>query len=166
MGTSCTFLGNDYGLSKPQHIKEYIEEQIVKLITLKQTDTFYVGEKGAYEKDAYDTVLQIQPKFPHIKIILVIATEKELNTFEENPTERKVYRRAFDGFEYPLKAELGYKRWCIVHRNNWMIEHSDYIISYNKRKGRAFSFCKKAQNKGKTIIELTEIYTFDEETKS
>ena len=38
MGTSCTFLGNDYGLSKPQHIKEYIEEQIVKLITLKQTD--------------------------------------------------------------------------------------------------------------------------------
>ncbi len=49
---------------------------------------------------------------------------------------------------------MGYKRWCIVHRNRYIIQNTDFIIAYNEYKGRAYKFCKQAKNKGLTIIEL------------
>ncbi|MBO6289262.1 MAG: hypothetical protein J6N45_02935 [Alphaproteobacteria bacterium] len=49
---------------------------------------------------------------------------------------------------------MGYKRWCIVHRNRYIIQNTDFIIAYNEYKGRAYELCKQAKNKGLTIIEL------------
>lgn len=64
--------------------------------------------------------------------------------------------RYFDSFIYPDQAAIGYKRWCIVHRNNWIIENTDFIIAYNRFEGRAFEVCKRAKNKGVQIIELAD----------
>lgn len=62
----------------------------------------------------------------------------------------------FDSFIYPDRAAIGYKRLCIVHRNNWIIENTNFIIAYNQLEGRAFEVCKRAKNKGVTVIELAE----------
>ena len=101
-------------------------------------------EKGAYEREAYYAVLQIKQDNPSIRIILVASSMKEVNDGE----------RYFDSFIYPDKAAIGYKRWCIVHRNNWIIGNTDFIISYNQLEGRAFEVCKRAKNKGVQVIEL------------
>lgn len=145
MSKSCTFFGNDYQWSRSD-IVEKIKEQALRLIEEEGVDTFYVGSKGAYERDAYNTVLLIKQENPSIKIVFVASSMKEVNEGE----------RYFDSFIYPDRAAIGYKRWCIVHRNNWIIENTDFIIAYNRFEGRAFEVCKRARNKGIQIIELAE----------
>lgn len=146
MGKSCAFLGNDYKWSRSDII-EKIKKQALRLIDEEGVDTFLVGVKGAYERDAYNAVLRIKQDNPSIKIVFVASSMKEVNDEE----------RYFDSFVYPDRAAIGYKRWCIVHRNNWIIENTDFIIAYNRFEGRAFEVCKRAKNKGVQVIELADM---------
>ena len=146
MSKSCAFFGNDYKWRRDDII-EKVKEQALQLIAEEEVDTFYVGSKGAYERDAYNAVLQIKQNNPGIRIVFVASSMKEVNEGS----------RYFDSFIYPDRAAIGYKRWCIVHRNNWIIENTDFIIAYNRFEGRAFEVCKRAKNKGVKVIELAEI---------
>ena len=61
MSKSCAFFGNDYKWRRDDII-EKVKEQALLLIAEEGVDTFYVGSKGAYERDAYNAVLQIKTK--------------------------------------------------------------------------------------------------------
>ena len=93
---------------------------------------------------SHKVISQVRNDFPNIKIMLVIAYVKDL--------EKCSYY--YNDFYYPALSELGYKRWSISYRNEWIIDQSDFIIGYNRYEGRAYKYCKKAKNKGKCIIEL------------
>lgn len=148
MTKSCAFFGNDYQWSRSTVVAQ-LKEVIVRLIEERGVDTFYVGQKWAYENDAYNAVLQIQKDKPDIKIILVVSNMREVNEG----------CRKYDDFVLPDKSAVGCKRWCIVHRNNWIVENTDFIVAYNQYQGRAFEVCKRAKNKGVTVIELANMPT-------
>ncbi len=175
MDKVCAFLGNDYEhLATPKLIKERVKKEILKVIQAEDVDTFLVGEKGQYEKDAYDAVLEVREEHPELsfEILLVIAYMSELHPHHKKTKDIIEYeddgrntfgyeRRAFDDYLYPPKAEFGYKRWGIVHRNNYIVDNANIIIAFNATQGRAFNFCQKARRKGVKIIELAEIYKDD-----
>ena len=59
---------------------------------------------------------------------------------------------------YPEGIEATPKRFAISFRNKWMIEQSDYVISYITHSfGGAAQFVERARKKGKTIINLSEL---------
>ncbi len=145
MSKSCAFFGNDYKWSRSD-IVDQVKEQALRLVAEENVDTFYVGCIGAYENDAYNAVLGVWKENPTVRIILVVSNMREANDGT----------RYCDEIVLPDKAAIGYKRWCIVHRNNWIIENTDFIIAYNQLEGRAFEVCKRAKNKGVTVIELAE----------
>jgi hypothetical protein len=146
MSESCAFFGNDYGICSPKDIENKIATAIRTLITKENVSLFYVGQKGSFELDAYKTVLKLQQtEFPDIKIILVVADMHEIH----NNT------LPFDDFIYPEEAEFCHKRWCIVKRNSWIMQHCNFIICYNEYQGRAFKLCHYAQNHGVKIIDLS-----------
>ncbi len=123
---------------------EKIKLTAIDLIKNKGVDTFLVGNKGKFETLSHKMMEQIQCDFPNIKIMLVIAYAQDLEKCSYN----------FDDFYYPKKSELGYKRWSIAKRNDWIIDQTDYVIAYNEYQGRAYNYCKKAKRKGKIIIGL------------
>ena len=139
----CAFLGNAT-IWNTKEISDRIRQAVVDLITHKQVDTFLVGTKGEFETLSHKIMEQIQCDYPDIKIMLVIAYVQDL--------ERCPYN--FDDFYYPPKSELGYKRWGIAKRNEWIIEQTDYIIACNQYQGRAYNYCEKAKRKGKKVIEI------------
>lgn len=145
MSKSCAFFGNDYRWSRSD-IVDQVKKQALRLIEEEEVDTFYVGCIGAYESDAYRAVLSIWEENPSIRIILVVSNMGEANEGSRYCNEVVL----------PDKAAIGYKRWCIVQRNNWIIENADFIIAYNRYEGRAFEVCKRAKNKGVNVIELTK----------
>ena len=55
----------------PEGLKERIKAEIINLIKNEDVTEFLVGELGGYEKDAYDTVLEVQKDYPNIRIILL-----------------------------------------------------------------------------------------------
>jgi len=140
---------------KPE-LKEKIKAQIINLIENENVDTFLVGEIGGYEEDAYDTVLEVFKSYPDIHITLVVSKTSELHDIGIDGSGIIHQRRFCHDWIYPDKSAVGYKRWCIVHRNRFIIENTDFIIAYNEYKGRAYEFCKQAKNKGITVIELAK----------
>ena len=157
MGNDYDFVSGRRRLRRPKpELKLKIQEQIINLIENKDVDTFLVGEIGGFEEDAYDSVLKVFESYPNIHITLVVSKISELHEIGGDFSNYVVKRRFCHDWIYPDKCAVGYKRWCIVHRNRYIIENTDFIIAYNKYKGRAYDFCKQAKNKGVTIIELAE----------
>lgn len=169
MTKTCAFFGNDYDFHRgrrterrpKQKVKDCLKEQIINLIENKGIDTFFVGEIGGFENDAYDTVLEVQEQYPNIKIVLVISKITELHPVEEDDSNYVYHKRPCDEWVYPDKSATGYRRLTIVYRNRWIVENTDYIIGYNRFQGRAYEFIKQAKRKGVEIIELTDLYDFD-----
>lgn len=145
MTNTCAFLGNAT-IFNVKETADKVKKAVVDLITQKQVDTFLVGTKGEFEILSHKMMEQIQCEYPDIKIMLVIAYVKDL--------ERCPYN--FDDFYYPMKSEMGHKRWSIAKRNEWIIEQSDFIIACNQYQGRAYNYCERAKRNGKVIIELGE----------
>lgn len=162
LGKTCAFLGNNYdkvldvkvGHRTPQGLKEQICKEIINLIENEKVDTFLVGERGGYEIDAYDVVLAVRREYRHIKVYLVISAVTDLNEMGGIYYKQGNKRRDFDDFILPPKCESGYKKLCIVYRNRFIIENTDFIIAYNKYEGRAKEFCKAAEIKGVKVVEL------------
>lgn len=144
MSKTCAFFGNADIIGDVREVAEKIRQTAIDLITNKQVDTFLVGIKGKFETLSHRIMEQIKCDYPQIKIMLVIAYERDL--------EKVAYK--FDDIYYPPLAELGYRGWSIAKRNDWIIEQTDYVIAYNEYQGRAYNYCKKAKRKGKTIIGL------------
>ena len=164
MGKTCAFLGNNYdkfldielGHRTPAGLKARIREEVINLIENEDVDTFLVGEIGGYEVDAYDVVLDVQKEYPHIRIYLVISKMTDLHEMGVCDAAYVVERRGFDDFILPPKCEFGYKKLCIVYRNRYIIENTNFIIAYNNHEGKAYEFCKAAKGKGVKVIELAE----------
>lgn len=84
-------------------------KEVINLIENEDVDTFLVGEKGGYEIDAYDVVLDVQKEYPHIRIYLVISQMTDLHEMGVRDGAQVIERRGFDDFILPPKCELGYK---------------------------------------------------------
>ncbi len=87
MGKICAFLENNYdfmhGRKRERRarvwLREKVKEQIINLIENEDVTTFFVGEIGGFEEDAYDAVLEAKELYPHIHIALVISKIMELH---------------------------------------------------------------------------------------
>lgn len=162
MGKTCAFLGNDYDKvlniksehRTPPNLRKLIRREVINLIENEDVDTFLVGEIGGYEKDAYDVVLSVQEEYPKVHVYLVISQMNDLQKAGDIYRQNLAEHRGFDDFILPIKCEFGYKKLCIVYRNRYIIENTDFIIAYNKYEGKAYEFCKTAQSRGVKVIEL------------
>ena len=56
---------------------------------------------------------------------------------------------------YPEGLERVPKKYAIVYRNKWMIEQSNFVVTYVKYEtGGAANFKKIAERKGKVVINI------------
>ena len=145
MQKTCTFLGNS-DIRETDALNSKIRQAITDLITNKGVNTFYVGIKGQFETLCHRIVSDIKQTYPDIQVILIIAYVKDLEKC----------RYPFDDFYFPVLCEFGYKGWSIAKRNEWLINETDYIISYNRYQGRAYNYCQKARRKKKEVMEISD----------
>ena len=67
----------------------------------------------------------------------------------------KVGDTDFSNTIYPEGIEKAPLKYAIIKRNKWMIDNSDFVITYVKRVvGGAAQFKELAQKKKKIIIEI------------
>ena len=63
---------------------------------------------------------------------------------------------------YPLGIEVVPPRFAISFRNKWMLQKSDYVVTYIKRpQGGAAQFHELALKKNKKVIYLPDIMSDD-----
>ena len=103
--------------------------------------TFYLGGYGDFDMLASAVVREMKVKYPTIESVLVLPyLNKSVNT------------ALYDATVYP-PLENTPKRYCILKRNQWMVEHSDIVVSYITHDwGGAAKTYEHALKKGKSIL--------------
>lgn len=138
----CTFFGHS---DCPEHIRSELKSTIEGLIVDHSVNVFYVGNHGAFDRMVRGVLTELKRKYPQIVYSVVLAY------FPGKGGANDIYADTIlaDGVENVPQ------RFAIAYRNRWMIEKSDYVISYVKRSfGGAAQFAALAERKGKQCINL------------
>lgn len=135
---NCTFFGHKDCHS---NIMPKLKSAVETLIQNNDVNHFYIGNHGNFDKIALNTIIELKRKYPHITYEIVLAYIPSKNP--DCPTI------------YPEGIESTPKRFAICFRNQWMINHSDYIISHITHTfGGAYQFTEIAKRQRKNIINL------------
>lgn len=136
----CTFFGHR---DSPSSIRGVLSAEIERLINEKDVNTFYVGTQGNFDRMAYSVLAELRKRYQHIKVYRVLAYMPKPG--ETNTADTIV----------PEGIENTHPRYAIVSRNNWMIDHSDYVIAYIRHTfGGAYQAVERAKKKGKILIQI------------
>lgn len=137
--SACTFFGHrDCTYEKYTNI--YLA--IKTLLLEKDVRCFYVGTQGNFDYLVFQALCELKNEFPDIQVHRVLAYM---------PRTQKLHPCTI----LPEGIELVHPRYAIPWHNQWMIERSDYVISYvTHNYGGAARFVDEAKRKGKTVINL------------
>ena len=113
----------------------------------KDITIFYVGNNGLYDSMVISVLNELKENYKQISFFVDLAylpKEKE---------EVQLYETI-----YPAGIELVPPKFAISYRNKWMVENSDYVVTYIKRpQGGAAQFYELALRKNKKVINLPDI---------
>ncbi len=139
---TCCFLGHR---NCTEEIFKTLLYKIEELIIKENVKCFYVGTQGAFDSLVFDALCLLEAKYD-IKTVVVLA-------YLNNEIAKKYLNSAKTIFPEELtKIPL---RFAIRRRNSYMIEKSDYIISYiNTPISNVFSSVEEAVKKKKHIINI------------
>lgn len=144
---SCTFIGHK---DTPQEIEPILKSTLTDLIENKNVTTFYLGNHGRFDSMVRRTLKSLKNHYSNIDYSVVLAYL---------PGKKDEY--GFDDFSdtiYPEGLELVPPKFAISKRNKWMIEQSDYVVTYVKHHyGNSAQFEEFAEKKGKVLIKLALI---------
>ena len=141
---TCFFIGNRY---TPGSIKEQLAEAVEKHITEYGVNVFTVGNYGAFDRLVKSVLTEAKER--HTDIELYLLAPYAFTQKIEIPEE-------FDGSLYPEGMEKVPKPYAIVQANRYMIQNSDYLISYCHDVGNTRNFVEYAQRREKKgLIKVT-----------
>ncbi len=139
---SCCFIGHR---NCPTEIRASLLAVMEQLIIAQNVDCFYVGTQGRFDRMAYDALCQLE-KEHRIQWYVVLAYL--------NRTADDVY---YDSNKtiYPDELTKTPLRFAIRRRNSFMIERSDFMITYlDTPYTNTYRNVEEAIRKKKKVINL------------
>ena len=135
---TCTFFGHrDCSLD----IVPILREKIIDLIENYGVLRFYVGNNGSFDKIVQSVLKEICSENKHVEFFVVL---------EKLPRGEEITNSIF-----PEKLALVHPKFAIDRRNHWMMEKSNFAITYVVRSfGGASKFQKLCKSRGLTVIEI------------
>ncbi len=137
---TVTFFGHG---DTPDSIRDTLRIILIDLITNHGANTFYVGSNGNFDKIAKNALSDLGSVYPITYAVVLEYMPTKSNSGDPSPTI------------YPEGLEAVPPRFAICKRNEWMINHSDIVITYvNRNFGGAAKYAKYAKIKKKNVINL------------
>lgn len=141
---ACTFFGHR---DCPSSIRPRLQETLVDLIKNHAVDMFYVGRQGAFDAMVRSVLKELILEYPHIRYAVVL----ERIPGKRNDSDPRDYSDTM----LPEGIENVPPRFAIPWRNKWMLERSDYVVTYIMRSwGGAAQFAEKAKCQKKRVINI------------
>lgn len=142
----CTFFGHH---DCPNSIRPKLQEAISNLIENYGVDMFYVGNQGQFDSLVRSVLRERKTAYPNIEYAVVLAyMPQKRDTFDDWD---------FSDTMLPDGIESVPKRFAIHWRNKWMLQQSDYVVTYVTHSwGGAATFAEMAERQKKTVINLAK----------
>lgn len=140
----------------PQDHYETLKTQLTNLLeNLINQDYCFFGCGGALGFDtlAALTVLKLQEKYPHIKLILVLPCHDQFKGWLEKDV--MIFKDTLKRANKVVYVEKNYTPECMFKRNRHLIDNSSLCISYlTKKTGGTAYTVNYAKENGVTVINL------------
>ena len=144
---ACPFFGQR---DCPETIKPKIRTAIIDLIENHGVTMFYVGNQGNFDRMVRSVLKEVTTAYPKVGYAVVLAYMP--------PTKVANLSEDFSDTMLPEGIEKVPKRYAILWRNKWMIEHADYVVTYVTRScGGSAKFQGIAIKMDKRIYDLTTL---------
>ncbi|MBR2900867.1 MAG: hypothetical protein IKC39_01340 [Clostridia bacterium] len=141
---SCTFFGHR---DCPDNIEKKLWDTIEWLIKHEGVTWFYVGDSGNFDRLVLKVLKGLENYLYDIDICVMLAYF---------PTEQSVIEDNYTLL--PEGIEEVPKRFAIDYRNKYMLDRSEYVITYVVADfGGAAKYAKRAKRQKKTVINIAEI---------
>ena len=141
---TCTFFGHRY---VPQKIEPTLRSTLIDLIENQGVNLFYVGNHGEFDAMVRRVLREFSAKYPiRYSVVLAYMPEKH-NEFDSTDYSDTIL---------PEGIETAPKRFAITYRNKWMIDQSDFVVTYvvHDAASGAAQFKRLAERRGKSVVEL------------
>lgn len=139
---SCTFFGHR---ECPESINTQLRDVLIDLVTNHNMNMFYVGNQGRFDAIVRGVLRELRKEYPQIDYAVVLAYMPGKAGEHDDYSDTML----------PEGIESVCPRYAISWRNNWMLRHSDYVITYITHPwGGAAQFAEKAKRRKKTVINL------------
>lgn len=141
---TCTFFGHR---ECPNSIKPKLREVLIDLIEDQAVDTFYVGQQGAFDAIVRSVLGELVSVYPYIHYAVVLERMP--------PNHDSLDTRDYSDTMLPEGIESIHPRYAISWRNNWMLNRSDFVVTYIPHSwGGAAQFAEKAARMNRYIINI------------
>ncbi len=131
--------------------KKNLKQEILKVIN-KGVDTFLVGMAVGFDTICFNVLEEIRKEIP-IKIIACIPCPNQDKNF--SLSQKREYERMNDVSDRRLLISKSYTSGCMLKRNRFMVDNSDYLICYlRQNRGGTFYTVTYAKEKNKNIIKI------------
>ena len=106
---------------------------------------YYVGNQGQFDAFVRSILRELKKEYPQIDYAVVLAYM---------PGKQMKYDDYSDTM-LPEGIESVHPRYAISWRNNWMLQQSDYVVTYITHSwGGAAQFAEKARRQRKIVINM------------
>lgn len=130
---ACTFFGH----SQCPDLRNELQEAVTKLAG-DGVDMFYVGDNGNFDAQVRSVLRELGLRYGVVLAYLP-----------------KGAGAGFDDTMFPEGLELVHPRYAIERRNRWMLERSEYVVTYVHHSwGGAAKFAALAERQGKITVKL------------
>lgn len=118
-------------------LRAELKDAVMRLVEVG-VDTFYVGNQGRFDAQVRRVLSKLCVRYAVVLAYLPKAANGELGDTM-----------------FPEGLELVHPRFAIDRRNRWMLERSEYVVTYVRHGwGGAANFAALAERQGKQIIRL------------
>ena len=139
---TCTFFGHR---DCPDSIKQKLQETLIELIINHSVDMFYVGNHGRFDTIVHGVLKELKEEYPLINYAVVLAYMPGKQTEYDDYSDTML----------PEGIEVIHPRYAISWRNNWMLQQSEYVITYITHTwGGAARYTHKAIAARKIVLNL------------
>ena len=139
---TCTFFGHR---ECPNSIKSQLRSVLIDLIANRGVDMYYVGNQGQFDAIVCSILRELKTEYPQINYAVVLAYMPGKQTEYDDYSDTML----------PEGIESVHPRYAISWRNNWMLQQSDYVVTYITHSwGGAAQFAEKARRQRKIVINM------------
>lgn len=137
----CTFFGHSM---VPKEIEPTLRSTLIDLIENKDVKMFYVGNHGQFDCMVHRTLRELSALYAISYNVVLAYMPKKRDDSDMTDYSDTIL---------PDVIETVPKRFAISYRNKWMIQKSDYVVTYvtHDLGSGAAQFKKLAEKKGKKL---------------
>ena len=148
---TITFCGHS-NFSFDNTVKEKLRELLLQEIRKNPACKFYLGGYGDFDSLCLNILKEIKADFPNIELLFITPY------LDDNYSKLETAKLYYDGIIYPPLENVPL-RFCILKRNEWMVNEADLVIAFVKYSwGGAAKTLEYAKRKKVGFFNLAELH--------